>query len=314
MDDAFGLPLTGNSDKFDPLFCISCSTLWREVTLQVRRWLAQNESTSLMSRALSNELMEGWIELVASTMRIHQAVSKTGELPALIAGEKEGRGRGDEMTSSRSTLEVGLDVEKLFSHFTIRWIEMQYDRFCKERIPHLFEQAKWQPLSDTDPNYRYDQTAKDLRFLIDTLSMSFDQVPGHTKYPSIVRYGQNLVCDVVTYYADQVQKSFAEKSKKLMTTPEELPVFNALFGLGELSDLEGDDDKTLAIHARPLTTRMNTVLHLQQVLMELLENLNKLDGVEGFMEFEEEEEEETSSAAPTRTTSGRMEFGEEKKS
>ena len=43
-----------------------------------------------------------------------------------------------------------------------------------------------------------------------------------------------------------------------MTTPEELPVFNALFGLGELSDLEGDDDKTLAIHARPLTTRMNT--------------------------------------------------------
>ena len=47
--------------------------------------------------------------------------------------------------------------------------------------------------------------------------------------------------------------------------------------------------------------------------MELLENLNKLDGVEGFMEFEEEEEEETSSAAPTRTTSGRMAFGEEKK-
>ena len=48
---------------------------------------------------------------------------------------------------------------------------MQYDRFCEERIPHLFEQAKWQPLSDTNPNYRYDQTAKDLRFLIDTLSM-----------------------------------------------------------------------------------------------------------------------------------------------
>ena len=53
---------------------------------------------------------------------------------------------------------------------------MQYDRFCEERIPHLFEQAKWQPLSDTNPNYRYDQTAKDLRFLINTLSMSFDQV------------------------------------------------------------------------------------------------------------------------------------------
>ena len=57
---------------------------------------------------------------------------------------------------------------------------------------------------------------------------------------------------------------------------------------------------------------MNTVLHLQTVLMELLEDLNKLDGVEGFMQFEEEEEEETSSAAPTRTASGRMVFGEEK--
>ena len=53
-------------------------------------------------------------------------------------------------------------------------------------------------------------------------SSLFFQVPGHTKYPSIVRFGQNLVCDVVTYYADQVQQSFAEKSKKLMTTPEEV--------------------------------------------------------------------------------------------
>ena len=53
-------------------------------------------------------------------------------------------------------------------------------------------------------------------------SSLFFQVPGHTKYPSIVRFGQNLVCDVVTYYANQVQQSFAEKSKKLMTTPEEV--------------------------------------------------------------------------------------------
>jgi hypothetical protein len=66
--------------------------------------------------------MEGWIDLVASTMRIHQAVCETGELPALIAGEEEGRrGGGAGSDASRSVLEVDLDVEKLFSHFTIRW-------------------------------------------------------------------------------------------------------------------------------------------------------------------------------------------------
>ena len=31
----------------------------------------------------------------------------------------------------------------------------------------------------------------------------------------------------------------------LLLLNEQLPVYNALFGLGELSDLEGDDDKTL---------------------------------------------------------------------
>ena len=51
----------------------------------------------------------------------------------------------------------------------------------------------------------------------------FDQVPGHNMYPSIVRYGQNLICDVVNFYGDQILQSFTERSKSLMTTPDELP-------------------------------------------------------------------------------------------
>ena len=53
LNGAFGLPVFENENErsqiqemnlYDPIFCISCSTLWREVCLQVKRWLEQNNS------------------------------------------------------------------------------------------------------------------------------------------------------------------------------------------------------------------------------------------------------------------------------
>ena len=75
----------------------------------------------------------------------------------LIEGEEE---RGGSDSTTRSKLEKGLPVDELFSHFTIRWIEMQYDRYTKQVVPGMLSHTKWEPLAANEPTARYDQTAK----------------------------------------------------------------------------------------------------------------------------------------------------------
>ena len=60
--------------------------------------------------------------------------------------------------------------------------------------------------------------------------------------------------------------------------------------------------KMLVEYASPLTTHINTVLHLMDSLLELLENLNQLEGVEGFMQFDDEEEQPMASGNPRSET------------
>ena len=310
INEAFSLPLENDNDNLDPIFCLSCNTLWRECCLQVKRWLCQNDSSSSVSEELSNVLLEGWMKLVHATERIHCAVSKAGELHALIVGVEQEGGAQEIEENQRAALEPGLNVEDLFARFTVRWVEMQYHRFKEEVVPRMLANAQWQPIDFSQPESRYDQTAKDLLYFVDTCQHSFDQIPGHTKYPNIVRYGQHLLCDVLTFYADQIVEDFHQVVVNMVQTKQGRPVFGALFGLAASDSVTGDQKTLLIHHGAPLAVHVNTILHLQNMMMTLLENLNALEGVEGFMqESDEEEEEEEDTAATTTNADGSMQFG-----
>jgi hypothetical protein len=296
INEAFGLPMNHSQQQLDPLYCLSCNTLWRECCLQVERWLAQNDSTSVVNKKLKDILLDGWIQLVQATERVHTAVTAQGELQALIQRIQEDQekdpGEGEEKRErcKRAELKEGLNVESLFAKFTVRWIEMQYNKFTSEYVPRMLRKAKWEPISFSDPNSRYDLTAKTLLYFINTCQKSFDMIPGHTKYPNIVRYGQNLLCDVVTFYADQITDDFQKRVIELIKTKEGRPIYGALYGLSPEDGPTGSQKTLLQRHGAPLACHINTILHMENMMMSLLENLNELEGVEGFMQDDDDDD------------------------
>ena len=218
-----------------------------------------------------------------------------------------------DVTISQEPISGILNFENLFSRFCVRWLEQRFDYFMKDVVPELLKHNEgWEPVG-TDKDSKWCAAAKDLRFFVATSQKMFDTIPGHKQYPNIVRFGKHMICDVVAAFAEIIAEDFHMAVVDILENDRS--AFGWLFGLGGAFSNDAEVFKNskgnkrthqelLLFKGQPLCVRMNTVMYLCDELMTMLQELNNLDGVEGFMEdSDSESDDEHEEKLPLRRTS-----------